>query len=115
MRGFVTAQAVGLLLVLAGCGGDAEPASEGRPTVAAIAAALAAVGGEDDPSYTAQEADCIATILVDSELSDSALRGLAGGVPGFEQSEADTTVYRGLVREISTCLVGSLPAPSDRG
>lgn len=115
MRAFVTALAFGSLLVLAGCGEDAEPASEGRPAVATIAAALAAVGGDDDPSYTAQEAECIATILVDSELSDSALRGLAGGVPGFEQSEADATVYRGLIREISTCLVGSLPPPSGRG
>ncbi len=115
MRGIGVALAGGLLLAVYGCGGEASPAPtavSARPSVGAIAAALLEVGDDAATSYTGQEADCIARILVASELSDDALQGVAEGVPGFEQSEADKIAYREVVPEISSCLVGSLPAPS---
>lgn len=115
MRVIGATLAFGLLVAVSGCGGDQAadpPAVAARPSVAVIAASLLEVGDDPSTSYTPSEADCIAKILVASELSDDALRGVARGVPGFDQSAADQTVYRGLVREISSCLVGSLPAPS---
>lgn len=118
MRGTGAALAFGVLLTVSGCGGEASPAPtavSARPSVDAIVAALLEVGDDAETSYTPQEADCIARILVASDLSDDALQGVAEGVPGFEQSEADKSAYRKLVPEISGCLVGSLPPPSGAG
>ncbi len=117
MRAFGVALVLSLLLVVSACGEEESPAgaTASRPSLEAITASLLKVGDDPETSYTADEAACIARILVASDLSDSALAGIARGVPGFEQSEEDKTRYRALVPEISACLVGSLPAPSDQG
>ncbi len=126
MRGLGVALAFSLLLVVAGCGkAETKPATEStrptestqpsestRPSAQEIANSLLTVGDDPSTSYTAKEADCIAQILVGSDISDEVLQKIAAGEKGFEQSEEDKTSYRKLVRNISACLVDSLPAPS---
>lgn len=117
MRAVGVALVLGVLLLVSGCGEeeDAAGSTAARPSVEAITASLLKVGDDPETSYTADEADCIAEILVASDLSDSALTGIAAGKPGFEKSEEDDTRYRALVPKISACLVGSLPKPSRTG
>lgn len=117
MRAFGVALVLSALVALAGCGGAQAPAAsdDPRPSAELIEAALLAVGDDPDTSYTPAEAGCIARILVASDLSDDALQGIAAGVPGFEQSEADKTRYRELLPDVTACLVDSLPAPSRTG
>lgn len=111
MRGTGLALTCCALLALAGCGSSPDADAGERPTVAAIAETLRGVSDDPETAYTPQEADCIAKILVDSDLSDSALTGIAAGKPGFEKSDEDDARYRALVPQISACLVSSLPSP----
>ena len=119
MRGTGVALVCCVLLMVAGCGGssdeDMDADTTQRPTVAAIAETLRGVSDDPETAYTPAEADCIAEILVASDLSDSALAGIAAGKPGFEKSAEDDDRYRALVPKISACLVNSLPKPSQTG
>ncbi len=131
MRGFGAALVLGVVLVAAGCGDSEDPGS--TPTVATTpttAASEAAQRGPDSPTvadvsntlrskdskvalgeaggtYDKKTADCLATALVESQMSDEGIEDFLRG--GQEFSDADVEAFRGVLPALLGCGQARIP------
>jgi hypothetical protein len=116
MRKFGAALAMGLLLVAtSACGGDGDGGGGGdRPSADEVSAALTK-GGEDGLLGSAasqiddEAADCIAEALVESDISDKALKALIAGDKDFKPSAADQKAITPVTSEMMKCMSSSGP------
>lgn len=111
MRSFGAALAAGALLFATACGGGDE---DGRPSADDISQALQE-GTSAEELGLAQDlpddaADCIADVLVDSELSDRALRSIVDQDEDYKLSEKDEAALTPMVEKLTTCLKDVLPS-----
>lgn len=96
---------------LTGCGGNddsGDAGSGGRPSRSEVADAIesgtSVLGKEATVTgFTDAQRDCVAKVLVDSDLSDDALRAFVKGDEGFEGTEQDRTVLSGLGTDVAQC------------
>lgn len=110
MRSFGAALAAGALLFATACGGG----DDGRPSSDEISQALQKGTSAEDLGL-AQDlpddaADCIADVLVDSKLSDRALRSIVDQDEDYKLSEKDEAALTPMVERLTTCLKDVLPS-----
>ena len=79
------------VVLLAGCGGGG---GGGRPSVDEISKVLTEGGeiGGEDVSFPEEQADCIAKVFHESDLSDDALNAMVEKDEDFEPSDKDEEV-----------------------
>lgn len=111
MHKFGAALAAGALLLVSACGSDDD--NGGRPSADDISQALqegtsgADLGLSEDLSEEA--ADCIADVLVDSDVSDKALQSIIDGDKSYKLSKKDEAALTPTVPELTQCLEDVLP------
>lgn len=81
---------VAALVVLAGCGGGSDQPGADRPSADELADAIR--GGSSGLGVAADDADCVAQVVVDSHMSDQALQRYLGG-PDDDFDEADSQAF----------------------
>ncbi len=85
-----------LVLLLSACsGGDS---SSGRPSSDDIADAIRS--GSSGLGVSEDKADCVAKVLVDSDLSDEALRRYTGDNDAEDLNDADDKAFEGVLSSI---------------
>lgn len=108
MRKLGAALAVGVLLVATACGSGG---GDDRPSVGDVSKALRKAGdgsllGTAASKLDEKAADCVAKVLVDSEISDEGLQAIIDGDADYKASEADEAA----VASIASKMVGCVPS-----
>ena len=103
MRKFGAALAISALLVTSGCGGSGS-----RPSEDELSKALRK-GGDSailpgDVKVSKKAADCVAKALVDSRISDRALKAIVEGNKNYQPTKADTNASIAVGPKILKCL-----------
>lgn len=82
------------VVLLAGCGGDAE-----RPSVDEISSVLQEGGdfGGQEVSFPEEQADCVAKIFHESDISDEGLNAMIEKDEDYEASEEDEAALTALM------------------
>ncbi len=93
MKKTLTAVAVVAALSLSACGGGGD-----RPSKDEISKAL------QDNDMSKKQADCAADAILDSDLSDKALKALAEQDENFKPSKADKKAQEKATADLTKCL-----------
>ncbi|HYI62690.1 MAG TPA: hypothetical protein VEW93_12895 [Acidimicrobiales bacterium] len=108
IRALVLALAAVALLATAACGDGGGDESTGRPTESALSIKL-----RNDGGFPPTSADCVAEVLVASDISDAGLRDFlgadleAGGdLAQDEMSTKDQEALAEVAQDLNTCLGG---------
>ena len=96
---------VALVFALAACGGGG-----GRPSTDDIAKALKDKGNPNGAAIASAASDkaidCIAKVLHDSKLSDSALKALVDGKANYSGDKDDAQAISDVTGDIGKCVTG---------
>ncbi|MBD8608059.1 hypothetical protein IFT73_14470 [Aeromicrobium sp. CFBP 8757] len=95
---------VAALTLTSACGGGGD-----RPSADDVAAQLKKSAGS---AITDKQADCAAKAIVDSDLSDEAVKAVAENDTDYKPSDEDTKAQGDAATEIGKCITASTPAPS---
>lgn len=93
---FVAATSV--LTLTAACGGD------GRPSAGELSDALTSEDSVFGTAFPERSADCVAEVLVDSDLSDDTLNAIVEGDEEYEGDSDEQAALQGLSGDIAECL-----------
>jgi hypothetical protein len=134
MRRFGAALVVAMLLFAGACGGDDEKPSSGdkggkdqvtatpskdRPTVTAVSRALTegknSLLGPVADQIDDETARCIAQALVDSDLTDQALKALVAGDKSYKPSPEDEKALDPVSTQMVQCIQSSVPTDAPTG
>jgi len=83
-----------MMTMLAACGGDS------RPSASDLTAAIRS--GESGIGVSADQAPCVATLMVDSDLSDEALRRYVA-LEDQEFDDADRAAFQAFMSRLKEC------------
>ena len=105
MRKFGAALAISALLVTSACGGGGGS----RPSESELSKALqkgseGSVLGNGAGKVSKKAADCVAKVLVDSRISDKALKAIVDGDKTYQPSKADTSAGVAVSSKIVKCI-----------
>lgn len=101
MKKTLTAAMMVTTLALAGaCGGGGDE----RPTKADISKAITAKDSVFGTTIPKKSADCVAGVIVDSKLSDKAVKAIAKGDKGYDASKDDAKALTGLTSKLGGCI-----------
>lgn len=107
MRKFGATLAISALLVTTACGGGGS-----RPSEKELSASLRKGGDESylpgDAKVSKEAADCVAKVLVESRISDRALKAIIERKKNYQPSKADTAASIAVSPKIVKCLPDSL-------
>jgi uncharacterized lipoprotein YehR (DUF1307 family) len=99
MKKTLTAVAVVAALSLSACGGGGD-----RPSKDELSKALSKKDNGLGTTLTKKQADCVAGAIVDSKLSDKALKALADGDEDFKPTKEDTKAQKAVTEDLTKCL-----------
>jgi hypothetical protein len=114
-----------LLLAATACGGSggsgdkasssapdkaSSSASSSRPSVDDLSKSLRKGAAGSSGSYTKAQADCLAGVLVKSDVSDKALQAIAKLDTKFKETKKDDTALNAVVGDLQKC--GPTASPS---
>jgi len=108
MRKFGAALAISVLLVTSACGGGGSRPSESEVSKALQKGGDGSILGDDASKVSKKAADCVAKILVDSKISDRALKAIVDGNKTYQPSKADTAAGVAVSSKIVKCISGGL-------
>ncbi|MEO6604142.1 MAG: hypothetical protein ABIN55_00880 [Aeromicrobium sp.] len=95
----IVAVSIATLTLAGACGGGGD-----RPSADELAKTLSDKDNGLGATFTKKQAKCAADALVDSKLSDKALKALAEGDEDFKPSAADTKAQEGVISGLTKCL-----------
>jgi len=98
MKKSLTAIAVVAALSLTACGGGGE-----RPSKDELSKELSKKDNVFGQKFTKKQADCIAKAIVDSKLSDKAVKALKEQDSDFKPSKADNKARDAIVADVEKC------------
>ena len=98
-KNLTAAVAIATLALAGACGGGSD-----RPSKDELAKALSSKDNGLGATLTKKQADCAAGVIVDSKLSDKALKALQEGDKDFKPSKADTKAQAATVEDLGKCL-----------
>ena len=108
VRKFGAALALGVLLATSACGGGGSRPSQDELSKALQKGGDHSVLGATGTNVSKKSADCIAKVLVDSRISDRALKAIVDGTKSYSPSRADQTAAVGIASKIVKCLPAGL-------
>jgi hypothetical protein len=95
------AMIVAALALTSACGGGD---GDDRPTKAEVKTAITKKDSVFGSAIPKAAADCVATVLVDSKVSDKALTAIVESDKDFKGSKADEKALTGLSSKFGTCV-----------
>jgi hypothetical protein len=98
MKKSLTAAIIVAALSLTACGGG-----DARPTKAEVQKSLTSKDSVFGSTVPEKAADCVAGVLVDSDLSDKALKAIVDGDKGYDGSDKDQKALSGMTTDIGKC------------
>ena len=98
MKKSLTAVAIVAALSLTACGGGSD-----RPSKEELSKELAKKDNVFDTKFTKKQADCIAEAIVDSKLSDKAVKALTEQDEDFKPSSADNKARDAITADVEKC------------
>lgn len=101
MKKSLTAAFIVAALSLSACGGGD---GDGRPTKAEVKKSLTSKDSVFGTTVPSEAADCVAGILVDSDLSDKTLNAMVEGDKDYEGSDDDKKALTSLTTEFGKCV-----------
>ena len=107
MRTFGAALAVGVLVATSACSGGSRP-SQGDVSSALQKGGDNSVLGGSGAKVSKKAADCIAKVLVESKISDRALKAIIDGKKDYKASKQDQTAAVAVSSKIVQCLPAGL-------
>jgi len=99
MKKSLTAALLVTALSLSACGGGGDD----RPSKAEVKKSLTSKDSIFGSAIPAEAADCVAGILVDSDLSDKTLNALVEGDKDYKGSSSDTKALSSLTTKFADC------------
>lgn len=100
MKKSLTAVFIVAALSLSACGGGGDD----RPTKAEVKKSLTSKDSVFGTTIPAEAADCVAGVLVDSDLSDKTLNAMVEGDKDYKGSDDDQKALTGLTAEFGKCV-----------
>lgn len=97
---------VAALTLTSACGGGG---GSDRPSADDVAAQIKKSA---NGAVTDKQADCAAKAIVDSDLSDAAVKAVAAGDTKYKPSAQDTEAQGDIATSIGKCVTGAVPQPS---
>jgi hypothetical protein len=98
------AMIVAALALTSACGGGDGGDGDDRPTKAEVKTAITKKDSVFGSAIPKAAADCVATVLVDSKVSDKALTAIVESDKDFKGSKADEKALTGLSSKFGTCV-----------
>lgn len=99
MKKSLTAALIVATLSLTACGGGGVD----RPSKAEVKKSLTSKDSVFGSTIPAEAADCVAGVLVDSDLSDETLNAMVEGDKDYKGSDDDKKALAGLTTEFGKC------------
>lgn len=99
MKKSLTAVAIVAALSLTACGGGSD-----RPSKEDLSKELSKKDNAFDTKFTKKQADCIAKAIVDSKLSDKAVKALKEQDNKFKPTAADNKARDAIASDVEKCL-----------
>lgn len=96
---------VAALTLTSACGGGGGD----RPSTDDVAAQIKKSA---NGAITDKQADCAAKAIVDSDLSDEAVKAVAAGDTKYKPSAQDTKAQGDIATSIGKCVTGAVPQPT---
>jgi hypothetical protein len=95
---------VAALTLTSACGGGGD-----RPSQEDVASQLEKAS---NGSIKGKQADCAAKAIVDSDLSDEAVKAVAENDTSYKPSDKDTKAQGAIGKEIAKCITSGIPTPA---
>ncbi|MCD9198549.1 hypothetical protein [Aeromicrobium wangtongii] len=98
---------VAALALTSACGGS----DDNRPTKAEVKTAITSEDSVFGTAIPEESADCVAGVLVDSDVSDKTLKAIVESDDDYKGSKDDEKALTGLSDEFAKCVTTKTPAP----